>query len=94
VLIAPMAEARHLRSQFLTFIGLFFSAPWAPSFFFADPWPLDRTRHTNLNRNERMKREIKFDKFYLRIEMEDLWALFGQDSGELEGTARYKGSWS
>jgi len=72
----------------------FSSAPRAPSFFFADPWPLDRTRHSNLNRNERMKREIKFDKFYLRIEMEDLWALFGQDSGELEGTARYKGSWS
>lgn len=53
----PRGQICQLWSHFLTLIGPFFIFPY---FFHA-------TGATQiLNRNERMKREIKFDKFYLR----------------------------
>lgn len=58
----------HLWSHFLTFIGLFF--------FFSLHFSAFPDATQILNRNERTKREIKFDKFYLRKTLEDLCAVF------------------
>lgn len=70
----------------------FSSARCAPSSFFRAT-PSDRTRHFNLNRNERTKREIKFDKFYLRKRRWKIcgdtqsWGLWGFWGMERDGLA-------